>query len=118
MRRIIAVVDWVEGQRRKPPVGGRGSQILPQADREFELAEELGPNSTADAYPTKYIGNGDTCEPADFESDTTRTFKIGGGRMKAFRERTFAAGTIGQCRKDPGRNWWTILQIDCEPEIQ
>ena len=118
MRRIIAVVDWVEGQRRKSPAAGRHGQLLYRPQREFVLAEELEPNKTADAHPLKYIGDGDTCEPEDFEADTDApTFKVGGGGMESIRGRTFAAGTCGHCRKDPGRKWWTIFQMDCEPRF-
>lgn len=118
MARIEASVLWTERQPRSDvqPTGRRG-QLLPQPHREFQLAEELSPNKTADAYRLKYIGNGDTCAAADFTADTTITFKVGGGAMSALRGRTFAIGTRGHCRKDPGRNWWTIYQIDCEPEI-
>lgn len=117
MRRIVAAVTWVEQQRR-----GRGAQprhqrqILPQLSREFELAEELDPNATAAAYCLTYSGDGDTCTSADFEADTDWTFEVGGGGMNAIRLATFAAGTRGHCRKDPGRTWWTIYQMDCEPQ--
>lgn len=119
MARIEAAVIWTEQQpRHSPQPPRRRSELLPQPQREFELAEELGPNTTADAYPLKYIGDGTTCAAADFEADTDRpTFKVGGGGMEAIRGKTFAIGTRGQCRKDPGRTWWTIFQIDCQPEF-
>jgi hypothetical protein len=84
--------------------------------REFELAEELGANQTADAYRVKYSGDGDTCASADFTANTDDTFKVGGGAMSALRLTTFAAGTRGLCVKIPGRRWWTIFQIDCNPQ--
>lgn len=119
MARIEASVLYTERQPRRdsrPP--GRQPQILHRPHREFVLAQELGPNSTADAYPLKYSGDGDTCTAADFEADEAAPmFKVAGGGMQAIRERTFAIGTRGHCRKDPGRKWWTIYQIDCEPEF-
>lgn len=117
MRRIITAVVWVEQQRRGGHFAHRvGRQILSQVIREFELAEELGANLTADAYRVKYSGNGETCASGDFAADTTGTFKIGGGAMNALRLTTFAAGTRGLCVKLPGRSWWTIFQIDCDPQ--
>ena len=116
--RIERSVLWTERQPRRdsrPP--GRQPQILPQAQREFELAEELEANETADAYWVKYIGDGDSCTAADFEVDTTSTFKVGGGAMPEIREVTHAAGTRGHCRKQPGQNFWVIYQMGCQPRF-
>lgn len=103
--------------------GGPGSRVRtdfaagPQnVIKDFQLIEELGPNSTADANPVFYQGDGDTCVAADFVADTNIVFKVGGGAMSAFRLETFALGTRGQCWKSPKRNWWTIIQMDCEAE--
>lgn len=103
--------------------GGPGSRVHidfsagPQnVIREFQLTEELGPNSTADADLVVYVGDGSTCAADDFVVDSSRSFKVGGGAMSAFRLATFASGTRGQCWKSPKRDWWTIIQIDCEPE--
>ena len=115
--RIERSVLHTERQRRrasKPP--GLESAVFAPETREFQLAETLEPKKTADAYRLIYSGDGDTCETSDFTADTDGdTFKVGGGAMDALRLRTFAIGTRGQCRKDPGRNWWTIFQIDCTP---
>lgn len=103
--------------------GGVGSRVStdfaagPQNTiREFQLTEELGPNSTAGADLVVYIGDGSTCDSNDFTVDSSRSFKVGGGAMSAFRLKTFAEGTRGQCWKSPKRDFWTILQVDCEAE--
>lgn len=103
--------------------GGPGSRVNvdfaagPQNTiRDFQLTEELGPNSTATADLIIYVGDGSTCVAADFIVVSSRSFRVGGGAMSAFRLRTFASGTRGQCWKSPKRDFWTILQIDCEAE--
>ncbi len=117
MRRIIAVVDWVEGQRRKSPAAGRHGQLLHPPIREFVLYTALDPQGTAWARPLEYIGDGDTCQAADFTwGPATSMFKVGGGAMLSMRLEKFAAGTRGHCVKYPGRKWWTIIQMDCQPK--
>ncbi len=114
--RVERSVLYTERQRRrasKPP--GLESAVLPPEIRRFQLAEELGPNATADAYRIPYSGDGDTCTSDDYAADTSETFKVGGGHMDEIRLATHAAGVRGWCRKMPGVNFWEIFQLGCRP---
>ncbi len=113
---VQATIDKVRNDKETLPPSSTDFAAGPQnVIREFQLTEELGPNTTAEANLVLYQGDGATCTTADFVADTSVTFRVGGGAMTAFLLRTFAAGTRGQCWKSPKRKWWTIVQIDCEP---